>query len=114
MTRVRANSRRATNRPIAATPAALQPLDASLHSIVGNLEGLDLDGVRRQWRAHLGGEPPSHLPRWLLMKVLAYRLQSEAFSDLDNRSEGSFALQQRMASALLSTAARLKRERASA
>jgi len=44
MTRVRANSRRATNRPIAATPAALQPLDASLHSIVGNLEGLDLDG----------------------------------------------------------------------
>jgi hypothetical protein len=30
-----------------------------------------------------GGEPPSHLPRWLLMKVLAYRLQSEAFGDLD-------------------------------
>jgi hypothetical protein len=83
MTRARANSRRATNRPIAATPAALLPLDASLHSIVGNLEGLDLDGVRRQWRAHLGGEPPSHLPRWLLMKVLAYRLQSEAFGDLD-------------------------------
>ena len=54
-----------------------------LQSIVGNLEGLDLDGVRRQWRAHLGGEPPTHLSRWLLMKVLAYRLQSEAFGDLD-------------------------------
>ena len=83
MTCARANSRRATNRPIAAAPAALLPLDASLHSIVGNLEGLDLDGVRRQWRAHLGGEPPTHLSRWLLMKVLAYRLQSDAFGDLD-------------------------------
>jgi len=82
MTRARANSRRATNRPIAATPAALLPLDASPHSIVGNLEGLDLDGVRRQWRAHLGGEPPTHLSRWL-MKVLAYRIQSDAFGDLD-------------------------------
>ena len=84
MTRARAHSTQATNRPIAPTLAALLPLDAYLHSIVGNLEGLDLDGVRCQWRAHLGGgEPPSHLPRWLLMKVLAYRLQSEAFGDLD-------------------------------
>ena len=33
--------------------------------------------------AHLGGEAPAHLSRWLLMKVLAYRLQSDAFGDLD-------------------------------
>jgi hypothetical protein len=26
---------------------------------------------------------PAHLPRWLLMRVLAYRLQSDAFGDLD-------------------------------
>ena len=25
----------------------------------------------------------AHLPRWLLMRVLAYRLQSNAFGDLD-------------------------------
>ena len=49
----------------------------------GFLEGRDLDGLRRQWRAHLGGEAPAHLPRWLLMRVLAYRLQSDAFGDLD-------------------------------
>jgi hypothetical protein len=83
MTRAPADCERATKRPIAATPGAPLPLDAFLHSILGNLEGLDLDGVRRQWRAHLGGEPPAHLSRWLLMKVLAYRLQSEAFGDLD-------------------------------
>ena len=57
--------------------------DASVLSIVANLEGLDLNGLRRQWRAHLGGEPPTHPPRWLLMKVLAYRLQSDAFGDFD-------------------------------
>ena len=33
--------------------------------------------------AHLGGEAPAHLSRWLLMKVLAYRLQSDAFGDID-------------------------------
>jgi hypothetical protein len=30
------------------------PLDACVLSIVENLEGLDLDGLRRQWRASWG------------------------------------------------------------
>jgi hypothetical protein len=83
MTRARPNSGQAAKRPMAATPGASLPLDASLLSIVANLEGLDLDGLRRQWRAQLGGEPPTHLPRWLLMRGLAYRLQSDAFGGLD-------------------------------
>jgi hypothetical protein len=32
---------------MAPTPGASLPLDASLLSIVANLEGLDLDGLRR-------------------------------------------------------------------
>jgi len=68
---------------MAPTPGASLPIDASVLSIVANLEGLDLNGLRRQWRAHLGGEAPAHLSRWLLMKVLAYRLQSDAFGDLE-------------------------------
>jgi Protein of unknown function (DUF2924) len=79
----RPNSGQAAKRPTAPTPEASLPLDASLLSIVANLEGLDLNGLRRQWRTHLGGEAPAHLSRWLLMKVLAYRLQSDAFGDLD-------------------------------
>jgi hypothetical protein len=82
VTYARANSWQAAKRPVAATPGASLPLDASLLSIVANLEGLDLDGLRRQWRAHLGGEAPAHLSRRLLMK-LAYRLESDAFGDLD-------------------------------
>jgi hypothetical protein len=58
-------------------------LDATVLSILADLEGHDLNGLRRRWRAHLGGEPPTHLQRWLLMRVLAYRLQADAFGDLD-------------------------------
>jgi len=83
MPSARANSGRAAKRPTAPTPAASLPIGTSLPSIVANLEGLDRDRLRRQWRAHLGGEAPAHLSRWLLMKVLAYRLQSDAFGDLD-------------------------------
>jgi Protein of unknown function (DUF2924) len=83
VTRARASSGRPAKRPTAPTPAASLPLDASVLSIVANLEGLDPNGLRHQWRTHLGGEAPAHLSRWLLMKVLAYRLQSDAFGDLD-------------------------------
>ena len=79
----RPNSGHAAKRPVAATPEASPPLEASILLIVANLEGLELNGLRRQWRAHLGGEAPAHLPRWLLIRVLACRLQSDAFGDLD-------------------------------
>jgi hypothetical protein len=69
------------------TPEASPPLDASPLSIVAGLEGHDLNGLRRQWRGHLGGEPPAHLERWLLMRVLAYRLQADAFGGLDKSIE---------------------------
>jgi hypothetical protein len=68
---------------VAATPDTSLSLDASVLSIVANLEGLDLNGLRRQWRGHLGGEAPAHLPRWLLMRVLVYRFQSDSFGGLE-------------------------------
>ena len=83
MTRARSNSGQAAKRPVAVTPGASLPLDASVLSIIANLEGLDLNGLRHQWRAHLGGEAPAHFPRWLLIRVLACRLQSDAFGGLD-------------------------------
>ena len=70
-------ARQAAKRLTAARSDPLPALDATVLSILADLEGHDLDGLRRQWRTHLGGEPPAHLPRWLLMKVLAYRLQSD-------------------------------------
>ena len=55
----------------------------TLEASVASLSGLDVDQLRLQWRNHLGGVAPSHLPRWLLMRVLAYRIQAAAFGDLD-------------------------------
>ena len=85
MGRAEAKSGQAAKRPMAETSGASLPRDVSVLSIVADLEGRDLDGLRRQWRAHLGGEAPAHLPRWLLMRVLAHRLQSDAFGALDKR-----------------------------
>jgi hypothetical protein len=51
--------------------------------ILADLEGLDIEGLRRQWRNRLGGVAPVHVPRWLLLRVVAYRLQAAAFGDLD-------------------------------
>ena len=77
MPHARVNSRQAARSD--PSPA----LDTTVLSILADLEGHDLNGLRRQWRAHLGGEPPAHLPRWLLMRLLAYRLQADAFGGLD-------------------------------
>ncbi len=70
-------------QPAMTTPEVSLRLDATVLSIVAGLDGYDLDGLRRQWRAHLGGEPPAHLPRGLLMRMLAYRLQADALGGLD-------------------------------
>jgi len=85
--RMRANSGRATKQLAKTAPQVSLPLDASVFSIVAGLEGHDLNGLRRHWRAHLGGEPPAHLQRWLLMRVLAYRLQADALGGLDKSIE---------------------------
>jgi hypothetical protein len=111
MTPACANSGQAAKRPVAAVSDVSLPLDAPLLSIVANLEGLDLNGLRRRCCAHLGDEAAAYLSRWLLMKVLAYRLQSDAFGGLDKSIRRILGSGKRMASALLSTAARLRRAR---
>jgi hypothetical protein len=74
---------RSERHPAAASPDALLSVDASLEAVLACLEGLEFEGLRRQWRNHLGGEAPAQLPRWLLLKVLGHRLQIAAFGDLD-------------------------------
>jgi Protein of unknown function (DUF2924) len=74
---------RSERHPAAASPDVLLSADASLTTVLASLEGLEFEGLRRQWRNHLGGEAPVHLPRWLLVKVLGHRLQVAAFGDLD-------------------------------
>jgi hypothetical protein len=64
----------------ASSPSEAETLDATILE----LADLDADQLRLQWRNHVGGTAPAHLPRWLLLRVLAYRLQAAALGDLDN------------------------------
>src|SRR5271156_5432497 len=55
----------------------LAPRSAEHGSVlVAGLVDLELNGLRLQWRNHLSGTPPAHLPRWLLLRVLACRIQA--------------------------------------
>lgn len=65
------------------SPAPRSDIGASLDDVIAGLVDLDLKGLRLQWRNHLGGTPPVHLPRWLLLRVLAYQIQVAAIGGLD-------------------------------
>ena len=64
-------------------PASSASERETLDALVASFSRLDRDQLRLQWRNHLGGVAPAHLPNWLIMRVLAYRIQASAFGDLD-------------------------------
>jgi hypothetical protein len=50
---------------------------------IARLRDLDIQGLRTRWEALYGGKAAAHLPRHLLFRLLAYRLQAEHLGDLD-------------------------------
>jgi hypothetical protein len=75
------------NAPAAeAQPAIADPsgnVADELGALVKDIVELDLAGLRLRWRNQVGGTFPAHLPKWLLTRLLAYRLQAAALGDLD-------------------------------
>ena len=57
-----------------------------LDDMIAGLVDLDTNGLCLRWRNHLGGTPPAHLPRWLLLRILAYRIQASALGGLDKET----------------------------
>ncbi|WP_375461431.1 DUF2924 domain-containing protein [uncultured Enterovirga sp.] len=57
--------------------------DVRLEADLERLASLDLAGLRRRWRRLFGSAAPAHLPRSLLHRILAYRVQANALGDLD-------------------------------
>jgi Protein of unknown function (DUF2924) len=50
---------------------------------IARLRDLDLLHLRARWRTVFRRKAPDHLPRHLLFRILAYRLQAECLGDLD-------------------------------
>jgi hypothetical protein len=65
-----------------AMPCSVQEVSQRL----ADLAALDLEALRRRWRALTGRTAPEHLPRHILVRLLAYRIQADAFGDLDGKS----------------------------
>jgi hypothetical protein len=59
---------------------------AEMDDTISALVDLDANGLCLHWRNCLGRTPPAHLPRWLLMKILAYRIQAAALGGLDKET----------------------------
>ena len=68
-------------------PAPRSDNAGSLNDVIADLADLDANGLCLQWRNHLGGAPPAHLPRWLLIRVLAYQIQVAALGGLDKATQ---------------------------
>ena len=54
-----------------------------LESEIARLRGLDVGELRARWQRCSGGAAPPHLPRHLLFRTLAYRLQADQLGELD-------------------------------
>ena len=56
---------------------------SELEEEIAHLRDLDLRGLRARWRSVFRRKAPDHLPRHLLYRMIAYRLQAERLGDLD-------------------------------
>src|ERR1700742_1474813 len=53
---------------------------------IARLRELDVAALRARWKAVFGRGAPPHLPRHLLFRMVAYRLQVDILGDLDAES----------------------------
>lgn len=65
---------------------SVRHMKSEVGRVMADLAALDLDALRRRWRRLNGRPAPEHLPRHLLIRLVAYRIQAEAFGDLDSKS----------------------------
>jgi Protein of unknown function (DUF2924) len=59
---------------------------ATIGAEIAHLRSLALDALRRRWQAVFGRTPPAPLSKDLLGRMIAWRLQEQAFGGLDRES----------------------------
>jgi hypothetical protein len=63
-----------------------RPYRKAIDVEIARLRDLDVGALRARWHTVFGRRPPPHLPRHLLFRILAYRLQADHLGDLDAES----------------------------
>jgi len=61
--------------------------DRMLDVEVALLRDLDVGELRARWQTLFRRRPPPHLPRHLLFRALAYRIQADRLGELDGESQ---------------------------
>lgn len=72
--------------PVAGVAAVSPPPErerSPIETEIGRLEQASLDELRLNWRNRWGRLAPAHIHRGLLFRLMAYRIQAEAFGSLD-------------------------------
>jgi hypothetical protein len=66
------------------TPHSLDA--AAIEAEVDRVRSLGIAALRQRWRLMFGGQPPAGLTRDLIRRMIAYRIQEEAFGGLDYKT----------------------------
>jgi len=59
---------------------------AAIEAEVDQVRSLGIDALRRRWRSTFGAVPPKGLTKDIIARMIAYRIQEEAFGGLDKET----------------------------
>src|ERR1700758_3028736 len=59
---------------------------AAIEAEVDHIRSLGVDALRTRWRTLFGAVPPKSLSKDLIGRMIAYRIQEEAFGRLDRET----------------------------
>ena len=66
---------------------ARRPVDPQAVEVeIAQLRDLDLAALRQRWQKLYGRPAPAHLPQYLLFRIMAYKIQADAFGNLDRET----------------------------
>ena len=59
---------------------------AAIEAEVGRVRSLGIEALRKRWRLMFGATPPKGLTKDVIARMIAYRIQSQAFGGLDRET----------------------------
>jgi hypothetical protein len=59
---------------------------AAIEAEVDQVRSLGIDALRKRWRSMFGATPPKGLTKDIIARMIAYRIQEEAFGGLDRET----------------------------